>query len=275
MSQPTKLSISTTIDLRDIIFRNISDKRIEAKIWTTQNGIVAGISRMIKKAVKLGLSIEADIKDGDEINGGDTIATIIGTPKKISIAEDVLIGLISKTSGIATAARKAVKLSEGKIRIVSGAWKKMPYELKNEIREAIEIGGANIRISGAPFIYLDKNYIRMLGNIKKALEAVEIFEDRIKVIQLKGETDLIWKEALEAAYGGAGILMVDTGKIEDLKIVAEKLTDDGIRDSVELAFGGSINLEDIPKFLNLDVDILDIGRAVIDAPMLDIRLDVL
>lgn len=261
-------------DLRDLIFRGISDKRVEAKIWSTQKGVVAGIGRMASKAAELGLSIDVEVRDGDEVNCGDTIATITGAPKQISVAEDVLIGLVSKTSGIATAARKAVKLSEGKIRIVSGAWKKMPYKIKNEIREAIEIGGASIRISDHPFIYLDKNYIRMFGSIKKALEAAKIFEDRVKVVQLKGETDLIWREALEAAYGGAGVIMVDTGKIEDLKLVAEKLVEEGIRNSVELAFGGSISLEDIPKFLTLDVDILDIGRAIIDAPMLDISLDV-
>ena len=261
-------------DLRDLIFRDISDKRVEARIWSTQDGVVAGIGRVTGKARELGLSIDAHVRDGDEVKGGDTIATITGTPKQISVAEDVLIGLISKTSGIATAARRAVKLSEGRIRIVCGAWKKMPYAIKNEVREAIEAGGAEIRISSEPFIYLDKNYIRMFGGIKKALKAAKIFEDRIKVVQIKGETDLIWKEALEASCEGADIIMVDTGKIEDLKLVSEKLVDAGLRSSVELAFGGSINLEDIPKFLTLDVDILDIGRAIIDAPMLDIRLDV-
>jgi len=261
-------------DLRDLIFREISDKRFEARIWSTQTGVVAGIGRLTEKARELGLSIDAFVRDGDEVRSGDTIATIEGISKQISIAEDFLIGLLSKTSGIATAARKAVKLSEGRIRIVCGAWKKMPYTIKNEIREAIKMGGAEIRISAEPFIYLDKNYIRMFGSIKKALKAAKIFEDRIKVVQLKGETDLIWKEALEASYQGADIIMVDTGKIEDLKLVAEKLTEEGIRSSIKLAFGGSIKLEDIPKFLSLDVDILDIGRAIIDAPMLDIRLDV-
>jgi nicotinate-nucleotide pyrophosphorylase (carboxylating) len=262
-------------DTRDLIFKDILNKRVKAKIWSTQGGVIAGINRMVKKALELELAVETFVLDGDEVKEGDVIATINGAPKQISIAEDILIGLIAKTSGIATAARKAVKLSKGKIRIVSGAWKKMPYKIKDEIREAINIGGANIRISDDPFIYLDKNYIRMFGSVKKALEAAKIFENRLKVVQLKGETDQIWREAIEAVYEDVDIIMVDTGKISDLKAVSEKLRDEGVRDSVKLAFGGSIVLEDIPKFLNLDVDILDIGRAIIDAPMLDIRFDVM
>jgi nicotinate-nucleotide pyrophosphorylase len=33
-------------------------------------------------------------------------------------------------------------------------------------------------------------------------------------------------------------------------------------------------MEDIPKLREKDVDIIDIGRAILDAPMLDISFDV-
>ena len=261
-------------DFRDLIFKDIANKKFKAKIWVAQSGVIAGIKRMVEKALELGLAVETFVSDGDRVKKGEIVASVVGTPKQISIAEDVLVGLLAKTSGIATAARRAVELSRGKIRIVSGAWKKMPYKIKDEIREAIKIGGAGIRISDEPFVYLDKNYVRMLGGVKGALEAARIFKDRLKVVQIKGETDAIWREALEAAYGGADIIMVDTGRIDDLIVVSEKLKSEGARESVKLAFGGSVTLEDIPKFLKLDVDILDIGRAIIDAPMLDIKFDV-
>ena len=260
-------------DLRDHIFHSILNKRVEAEIWTAERGVVAGIKRIVNKAMELGLKIEPFFSEGDELEYNDIIAKLTGTPKQIAIAEDILIGLISKTSGIATAARKAVKLSGGKFRIVCGAWKKMPFQIKFEIREAIKIGGVGIRISSDPFIYLDKNYIRMFGGIKETLEAVEEF-DMIKVVQLKGETNEIWKEALVAGSSGSGIIMIDTGKKEDITVVSRKLKDFRIRDSVKLAFGGSISLESIPEYLNFDVDILDVGRAIIDAPMLDLKLDV-
>jgi nicotinate-nucleotide pyrophosphorylase (carboxylating) len=121
---------------------------------------------------------------------------------------------------------------------------------------------------------LDKNYVRMFGSVSDALLSAASFKDRIKVVQIRGETGEISDEAVEAARRGADIVMVDTGNTVDLRSVSEGLLAAGLRRKVKIAFGGSISIDDIPRFLNMDVDILDIGRAIIDAPMLDIGLDV-
>lgn len=261
-------------DIRDTIFETISEKRVEAVIWSRQEGVVAGVKRLAQKAAELGLSVETVVRDGDEVAASGAIAFIAGTPKQVSLAEDCLVGLIAKTSGIATAARKAVVLSRKKVKIVSGGWKKVPYPVKEGIREAIRIGGVGVRITDKPFVYLDKNYVRMFGSISDALRSVASFKDRIKVVQIRGETGEISDEAVEAARRGAGMVMVDTGNTVDLESVSEALMTAGLRKKVKIAFGGSILLDDIPRFLDMDVDILDIGRAIIDAPMLDIGLDV-
>jgi nicotinate-nucleotide pyrophosphorylase (carboxylating) len=160
------------------------------------------------------------------------------------------------------------------MKIVSGGWKKVSHQIKDEIREAVMIGGAGVRITDEPFVYLDKNYVRMLGGISPALRSVVRFNDRAKVVQIRGETGAISIEAILSVGCGADIVMVDTGNISDLQLVSEALRGQGLRGNVKIAFGGSIQIEDIPRFLDMDVDILDIGRAIIDAPMLDIRLDV-
>ena len=87
-------------DLRDHIFHSILNKRVEAEIWTAERGVVAGIKRIVNKAMELGLKIEPFFSEGDELEYNDIIAKLTGTPKQIAIAEDILIGLISKTSGM-------------------------------------------------------------------------------------------------------------------------------------------------------------------------------
>jgi len=47
----------------------------------------------------------------------------------------------------------------------------MPIGLKANISSAVAAGGAAIRIRGTPFVYLDKNYIKMLGGISAGLDA--------------------------------------------------------------------------------------------------------
>ncbi|MBC7223617.1 MAG: hypothetical protein H5T59_04970, partial [Anaerolineae bacterium] len=43
---------------------------------------------------------------------------------------------------------------------------------------------------------------------------------------------------------------------------------------VQVAFAGGIRLEDIPALADLGLHILDIGTAIVDAPLLEVRLDV-
>jgi nicotinate-nucleotide pyrophosphorylase (carboxylating) len=47
-----------------------------------------------------------------------------------------------------------------------------------------------------------------------------------------------------------------------------------MRSKVKLAFGGGVKLSDLPKLQDEDLDIVDMGRAILDAPLLDLRYDV-
>jgi nicotinate-nucleotide pyrophosphorylase (carboxylating) len=151
----------------------------------------------------------------------------------------------------------------------------MPLSQKESIRRAVAVGGALIRISREPFVYLDKNYIMILGGIGRALEAVSSLVDRKKVAQLKGRHGSIVEEACEAVKFGADILHIDTGNTTDVTSVVQDLAHRGCRDRVSIAFSGNVRLEDVPQLKELDVDILDIGRQIVDAPLLDMRLEVI
>jgi nicotinate-nucleotide pyrophosphorylase (carboxylating) len=151
----------------------------------------------------------------------------------------------------------------------------MPLSQKEPIRRAVAVGGAHIRISRDPFVYLDKNYIKILGGISKALEAISAMEDRRKVAQIKGRHGSILEEASEAVEFGADILHIDTGNTGDVERVVRELVRQGLRGRVRIAFSGNIRLEDVDELREMDVDILDIGRQIVDAPLLDMRLEVI
>ncbi|QDR82275.1 quinolinate phosphoribosyl transferase [Sporomusa termitida] len=259
-------------DIRDTIFASVRDKTYTACLTAEQGGVVAGVKRLQTVLEEQRLSYQLHKQDNDTVAAGEVILTLTGTPKEIAVAEEFAIGMLSKPSGIATAARKAVA-SAGSLRIVSGAWKKMPPEIKQLVREAVNHGGAHFRIVDVPFLYLDKNFVRMLGGIKETLTAVSA-RPELKVLQLKGETGDIAAEAVLAAECGAGIIMVDTGNVEDLRRVSAGLRKTGRRSQVQLAFAKGISLQNIGSLQAEDIDILDIGMEIIDAPLLDMKLDV-
>lgn len=261
-------------DIRDLIFASISDRPYTAYITTERAGVVTGLARLKDQLSALGVALEIMIDDGDKVPAGAMVAKLTGTPKQLAMAEEVAIGLLAKPSGIATAARQAVELAGPELKIVCGAWKKMPPEIKWIVRDAVTAGKASFRIADGPFLYLDKNFVHMLGGVETTLATVASMDDKSKCIQLKGRSAPIAAEALAAARGGADILMIDTGSLADVAAVNNALAGAGLREKVKVAFAQGIRLEDIPTLRGRGIDILDIGGSIVDAPLLDMRLDV-
>jgi nicotinate-nucleotide pyrophosphorylase (carboxylating) len=263
------------MDIRDRIFRNVDQDIFKALLIALEDGTVAGQKAFIPPAERLGLDFKILKEEGAKILRGKPVLQLKGTAKQIALAEERLIGWVLKASGIATAASSAKRLAGGKFEVISGGWKKMPSSLKNYIREAIRAGGLRFRICEDPFIYLDKNYVAMLGGIRRALISVAKYENRVKVIQLKTHGEKLAEESKIAVRFGANIVMIDTGQKKDIATVSRTLRRAGLRSKVKLAYAGNIELCDIPELQREDVDIVDIGRAIVDAPLLDMRLEVI
>lgn len=263
-----------TDDLRDTIFLPVADRIFTADVRVVSGGVISGVEHAGRKAIELGCEVLVCAADGDEADAETPILTLCGSAKAIAMAEDCVPGAIAKPSAIARATRLAQKLAGDRVRVVSGAAKKMPEEIKPQIRRAVHRGGGSGRISNVPFLYLDKNYVRIFGSVRKTLEAVAPMKGFVRAIQLRGLVEDIGDEARAAIELGAEILMVDTGRLNDLDLVARLVRQAGRREHTTIAFAGDIAMEDIATVVTHDVDILDIGRAVLDAPIVDIKFDV-
>jgi nicotinate-nucleotide pyrophosphorylase (carboxylating) len=263
----------TYLDIRHEIFREHMGVTVRGALISEGMGVISGIGRARNMMTSLGLRFEASFADGDVVDEGQQIATVIGNPVQVVAAEERIIGTLSKSSGIATAARR-IRIEMGSAcQVVSGGWKKMPAEIKNLIRQAALDGGIGVRITEEPFVYLDKNYVRILGGVREAVRSALPLK-RVVVVQIRGETKRIADEALEAAESGAKIVMVDTGRATDLDEASRALRSSRHRSGVRLAFGGGISQMEIKSLGNMDVDIVDIGYAILDAPCLPMRFDV-
>ncbi len=261
------------VDVPQTILGNLSRKVAHAKIVCVESGIIAGIEALERRAKTLGLHVTPYVSSGSRVVSGSIVALVAGNPVQIVVGEDWLLGTVAKVSGVASAAN-AARSRAGRLRVVCGGWKKMPASMKDELRDALKAGGLDARIASGPFLYLDKNYVRLLGSIVAAMESAAKLPGRTIVIQLRGETAPISEEAIIAARRGAHILMVDTGRLDDLRSVSAALRHEGLRREVEIAFAGNLTLGDLEWLQHEDTDVVDIGRAILDAPLLDFRYDV-
>ncbi len=260
-------------DIREQIFRDHMHRRISAVVKAEAAGVVSGVARAAKFSEELGLGFSSHLEDGDDLEEGSQVVALTGDPCSIVRAEDSVIGILSKSSGIATAARRAREKAGSHFRVVSGGFKKMPSEIKDLVRQAAHDGGIGIRITDKPFVYLDKNYVRIMGGISLSLEAVADL-GRNPAIQIRGETGSIEEEAVEAAENGASIIMVDTGRYDDLSAVSRTLRDRGLRSRIQLAFAGNVSFDDLDHLVHEDLDVVDMGYAILDAPCLPMTFDV-
>lgn len=262
-------------DIRDVLFKGIENKRFRATLMAERSGVLSGVEEAYACAKELGIDLELCKEEGAEISHGERFGNFAGTPKQIAMAEERLIGTLAKASGIATAARTAVQLADGRMQIVSGSWKKMPPAIKQLVRKATASGGAAFRICEPPMVYLDKNFIRMFGTIPAATEACRSLPGSTIVVQIRGITTSVEEETRQALDGGASILMVDTGELEDVERCVKTLESAGRRNEVKVAFAGNVHLTDIPDLAECGIDLLCIGKEIVDAQLLDLKLDVL
>lgn len=260
-------------DLRWKIFCGMEKVCFRAEIVPTRPAIAAGLDEAAREAEGLELQVRVTAREGEMVLPGRPLLELVGNPVRLAAAEDRVAGWIGKASGVATSARFFSFALSGRLRVVCGGWKKLPLPWRPLLRRAASLGGVETRIAEPPFIYLDKNYIRMFGGIEATLKAVAGIPGQ-KAVQLRGEWDEITAEAEQALAGGAGILMVDTGRLEDAELVSSYLRERGRRERVRLAFAGGITERDLPLLKEMDVDIIDVGRAVLDAPMTDLRFEI-
>ncbi|GAB6179818.1 nicotinate-nucleotide pyrophosphorylase [Desulfotomaculum defluvii] len=263
------------MELRDFLFEPLKNQVFQFVITANQEGIFSGANELRELLNKLSVDVDFLANEGTLISKGKVVFRGRGEAEEVVRAEEMLLGVIGKPSGVASTAAEFIRRSEGKIKIVCGAWKKVTPPIRPSLRQAIATGGAGGRITDNPFIYLDKNYVRMFGGVGPAVRrAKQFIEDREVSVQIKGERQPIVQEAQEAYLAGAGILMVDTGNVGDLKNILDTAAREGWRSKVKLAFGGGATLDELPKLISTGADIVDVGRGIIDAPMLDFSLDV-
>ncbi len=261
-------------DPRDKFFQPVASARVSARLIAEESGIIAGAANVPAALAEIGMTPVSQLADGTPVKAGAVVTEVAGSPKEIALAEERLVGLLAKPSGIATATTRFVACAGGRIRVVSGAWKKLPFSQKDMIRNAILVGGAAPRIAEWPFLYIDKNFVRMHGGLEPTMAAAKSFEAGTKIVQIRGEYGDIVDEAVLVAALGAAIIFVDSGKIVDAARAIAALKERGLRRRVQVAFAGGVQLGDIERLAEIGVDIVDIGRPIVDAPLLDMRLDV-
>ena len=241
-----------------------------AVVEACEPGIIAG-TQFVDPTDMLGEggSWRLLVAEGASVTAGQPLIELIARATHLGVAEDYVLGPLGFASGIATRAKSFREAAPQGLSIACGGWKKLPLALKPLLRAGLAVSGILPRLVDGDFVYVGKNAVIMLGGVGQAIAAGVAVGHGPVAVQVKSV-----EEAVSAVRTGAGIIMVDTAELADLADVHRELTRLDLRSKVRLAFGGGVRLQDLGPAAEAGADAVDVGRAILDAPLLDLRLRV-
>lgn len=238
-----------------------------AVVSPTEPGLVAGTALVRPPSSDPAGRWDVVAVEGKRAGAGEPLICIEGSAWEISVAEDHVLGVLGFAGGIARRGVEVKAAAPAGLRVVCGGWKKLPASLKPVLRAGLDVAGLSHRLLDEDFVYVGKNQVAMLGGVVAAVTAARKLHHGPVSVQVSDVA-----EALEAVDAGAGVVMVDTGRLADLEAVGSALR---ARDQdVLVAYAGGVTKPQLRRIADLGADIVDIGRAVLDAPLWDLHLEV-
>lgn len=248
----------------------------EAHLLGKTAGVLAGVPFADAVCRVAGVEVEWLVADGHVISEEDAaakavLAKVRGPVRQVLLAERTILNIMTRASGIATAAARvaAVKQAHGWHGEVAATRKTTPgFGLVEKY--AVLVGGASThRLSLSQMTMLKDNHVWAVGNITEAVTKARSAAGFSSKIEVECR-DLA--EALEAATAGAEIIMLDNYTPDALKVDAEKLKKAFPHVTIEAS--GGITEDTLASFFSEHVDVVSMGKLTQGYDCLDLSLKI-
>lgn len=271
------LSISKIVELaltEDIFTGDISstsiipaDRQGVAIIHMKEAGVISGLEvvREVFHQVDEKVLVEINLKDGDRVEKGQTVARISGSMVSILTGERLALNFLQRMSGIATKTRYFVDLVEGHdVRIVDTR-KTTPLLRLVEKQAVRDGGGHNHRFGLYDAVMIKDNHIKAAGGIKMAVKLARAQIPHTMTIEVETENLDQVQEALDA---GADIIMLDNMAPDLMHRAVDLIAGRAIVEA-----SGGVNEANIMAIAATGIDIISLGALTHTIESLDISLD--
>ena len=245
---------------------------VKAVVLAKEAGVAAGIEETVIFAESLGLSVKAEVADGDEFKSGTVILRISGNARAILSAERTMLNLLSRMSGIATATRRLTeKLRKANLSAKVAATRKTAPGLLYFDKKAVLVGGGDPhRLRLDDMILVKDNHVAIAGSVENAVKKAKAASMNKKI---EVEVTSI-EDALKAAEAGADIVMLDNFSPRQVREAVEALKKAGFFRKILLEVSGGITEQNLLEYASAQVDVISMGALTHSAKALDISLEV-
>ena len=245
----------------------------EAEVISKEAGTVAGIEEAEILSESLRLTAKTHVKDGDKVKPDQILLKIEGNARTILVVERTLLNIISRMSGIATAAANMVeRIRKAESRTRIACTRKTAPGLLYFDKKAVLLGGGDPhRFHLDDMVLIKDNHIAIAGSVEKAVKRAReraSFSKKIEVEVTSGE------DILPAIHAGADVIMLDNFSPKHVEKAIALLKDKKLRERVLLEASGGITERNLLEYASKGVDIISIGTITNSAKALDISLEI-
>jgi len=262
--------VSEDIQSGDITSVLLPKKKINAKIISREDGILAGV-RFAREIFHLkGCHVRIIKKDGTRLKPNQVVLEVSGNARTILSCERTVLNLLSRMSGIAT----HTNLLVSKIRKINK--KTSLYSTRKTVpgfryfdKEAVQIGGGHKhRMALDDMVMIKDNHLLVCNSIEDIIKSAR---KRHKHVEVEVENQ---RDAILAASSGATIIMFDNFSPVQIKKTITALQKKKLRNNVKLEASGGINSKNISAYAKTGVDIISVGSITNSVKGLDLSLEV-
>jgi nicotinate-nucleotide pyrophosphorylase (carboxylating) len=210
---------------------------------------------------------EVHVQDGDQIKEGQLLAKVTGDMRSLLQGERVVLNLIQRMSGIATAANRAVQKTAGsRVRICDT--RKTTPGLRMLEKYAVRTGGAyNHRNGLYDSVMLKDNHLSFAGSISSAVKKVKQKCGHTVKIEVEVERE---EDLMEAVESGADIIMFDNCSPWKIKEWIHHVPPHIVTEA-----SGGITEDNLSDYAHTGVDYISLGYLTHSVKSLDISARVI
>ena len=252
------------------------------EVVARKSGTIAGLAAagVVAAVADTGLQWRPLVADGAAVEAGMRVAAIAGTTRSVLAAERVLLNLIGRMSGVATATRRLVDAVAGTPCCVYDTRKTVPgWRLLDKY--AVRLGeGWNHRMGLYDAILIKDNHLAALAAMgispaeavrrARGFVAATFPSARADAMVVEIEIDAVSQLDAVLEAGPDIVLLDNMTTVQLAECVARRAI---VGPQVVLEASGGIRPDTVAEIARTGVDRVSTGWPTHDAPWLDIALD--
>lgn len=241
------------------------------RLVAREAGVVCGlvVAQYVFATLDEGTAFEAHVGDGDEVESGTVLASVLGPARAILSGERTALNLVQRLSGVSTTTSRYVEAAAGTDCIILDTRKTTPG-LRDLEKYAVRCGGGtNHRRDLAVMGMIKDNHRDAIARQGRTLaQAVATIRQHAPETPVEVEVDTLdeLRDALEAKPEWILLDNMTTAEMhEAVALVAGR---------ARLEASGGITLERVADIAATGVDAISSGALTHSASALDIALDI-